>query len=134
MKLTSKTICSIKLFVDLGEHYNEGFISLTDIAERKDISRKFMEQIIPLYKNSGLIVGARGNKGGYMLSKKPSLINLKDIIYISEGNMANNSFSYSPLDYYLNDLDKYTYEYLSDITLDKLVDKQIESYSNYYDI
>ena len=43
MKLSSKTITAIKMFIDLGEQYENGFISLKDIAQRKDLSKKFLE-------------------------------------------------------------------------------------------
>ena len=46
MKLSSKSITAIKMFIDLGEHYEEGFISLIDIAKRKDLSKKFRDNII----------------------------------------------------------------------------------------
>ena len=46
MKLSSRTITAIKMFIDLGEHYEDGFISLVDIANRKDVSKKFLEQIM----------------------------------------------------------------------------------------
>ena len=79
MKISSKTITAIKMFIDLGEHYDDGFISLVDIAKRKDLSKKFLEQIVPLYKNNGLILGTRGNQGGYKLAKAPREISLRDI-------------------------------------------------------
>ena len=80
MKLSSKTITAIKMFIDLGEHYEEGYISLVDIANRKELSKKFLEQIVPIYKTSGLLLGTRGNQGGYRLAKSPNEITLKDII------------------------------------------------------
>ena len=52
MKLSSKSLTAIKMFIDLGEHYEEGFITLNDIANRKDVSKKFLEQIVILYKKS----------------------------------------------------------------------------------
>ena len=88
MKLSSKTITAIKMFIDLGEHYDEGYISLVDIANRKELSKKFLEQIVPLYKVNGLLLGTRGNQGGYRLAKSPNEITLKDIIYISENGLS----------------------------------------------
>ena len=70
MKLSSKTITAIKMFIDLGEHYDEGYISLVDIANRKELSKKFLEQIVPIYKANGLLLGTRGNQGGYALIYK----------------------------------------------------------------
>ena len=132
MKLSSKTITAIKMFIDLGEHYEDGFISLVDIAKRKDLSKKFLEQIVPLYKNSGLILGTRGNQGGYKLAKAPREISLKDIIYISENSLLKDNVGYAPIDDVINGLDNLLDDYLGNITLSKLVEDAKESYSNNY--
>ena len=132
MKLSSKTITAIKMFIDLGEHYEDGFISLVDIAKRKDLSKKFLEQIVPLYKNSGLILGTRGNQGGYKLAKTPREISLKDIIYISENSLLKDNVGYGPIDDVINGLDNLLDDYLGNIALSKLVEDAKESYSNNY--
>ena len=132
MKLSSRTITAIKMFIDLGEHYDEGYISLVDIANRKDLSKKFLEQIVPLYKTNDLLLGNRGNQGGYRLAKSPNQISLKDIVHISETNLGKNSSN----DYIINDvvdgLDKLIDDYFASITLDKLIEKEQSSYSNSY--
>ena len=132
MKLSSRTITAIKMFIDLGEHYEEDYISLVDIANRKDLSKKFLEQIVPLYKTNDLLLGNRGNQGGYRLSKAPNQISLRDIVYISETNLGKSSSN----DYIINDvidgLDKLIDDYFSNIALDKLIEKEQSSYSNNY--
>ena len=132
MKLSSKTITAIKMFIDLGEHYEDGFISLVDIAKRKDLSKKFLEQIVPLYKNSSLIIGTRGNQGGYRLAKPPKDISLKEIIYISENSLLKENVGYGPIDNVLDGLDDLLDNYLGNISLSKLVEEEKESYSNSY--
>ena len=132
MKLSSKTITAIKMFIDLGEHYEDGFISLVDIAKRKDLSKKFLEQIVPLYKNNGLILGTRGNQGGYRLAKLSKDISLKEIIYISENSLLKDNVNYGPIDNILNELDDLLDNYLNNIPLSKLVEEEKESYSNSY--
>ncbi len=132
MKLSSKSLTAIKLFIDLGEHYNEGFISIVDVAKRKDLSKKFIEQIVPDFKRSGLLLVNRGNQGGYKLSKCPSEITLKDIVYITENNLIENKTNDEICDYILLGINNLLDEYFSNITLDKLIEKQISSYSNNY--
>ena len=132
MKLSSKSITAIKMFIDLGEHYSESYISLLDISKRKDISKKFLEQIVPLYKNAGLILGNRGNQGGYRLAKTPNQITLKDIVYITENIFGKINSGSLPIDEAFDDLDSLMDEYLTKITLENLVEKQILSYSNSY--
>ena len=132
MKLSSKTITAIKMFIDLGEHYEDGFISLVDLAKRKDLSKKFLEQIVPLYKNNDLILGTRGNQGGYKLAKSPREISLKDIIYISENGFLKDNVNFGPIDNIVNGLDNLVDDYLGNIPLSKLVEDTKESYSNNY--
>ena len=134
MKLSSKTITAIKMFIDLGEQYENGFISLKDIAQRKDLSKKFLEQIVPSFKNSGLLLGNRGNQGGYKLAKSPNQISLKDIIYIQENNLAKESINFASIDSAINKADALLEDYFSKISLAKLIEDQRESYLNDYSI
>ena len=132
MKLSSRTITAIKMFIDLGEHYEEGFISLVDIAKRKELSKKFLEQIVPLYKSNNLLLGNRGNQGGYRLSKAPNQISLKDIVSISELSLEKTSYSDSTISNITDNLDNLLDEYLSKTTLDKLIEMEQSLYSNSY--
>ena len=132
MKLSSRTITAIKMFIDLGEHYEEGYISLMDIANRKDLSKKFLEQIVPLYKTNNLLLGNRGNQGGYRLSKAPNQISLKDIVSISELSLEKTSYSDPTITSITNDLDNLLDNYLEKMTLDKLIELEQSQYLNSY--
>ena len=132
MKLSSRTITAIKLFIDLGEHYEEGYISLVDIAKRKELSKKFLEQIVPLYKSNNLLLGNRGNQGGYRLSKAPNQISLKDIVSISELSLEKTSYSDPTISNITDSIDNLLDGYLGNMTLDKLIEKEQSSYSNNY--
>ena len=132
MKLSSKSLTAIKMFVDLGEHYQEDFISLVDIANRKDVSKKFLEQIVIPYKKAGLLIGSRGNQGGYKLARAPHLITLKEIIEVSENSLFEKQNEGNLIKEILKGMDQRIDEYFSSITLSTLVDKQIDSYSLNY--
>ena len=134
MKLSSKTITAIKMFVDLGEHNQDGFISLKDIAIRKELSKKFLEQIVPIYKNNGLLLGNRGNQGGYKLAKDPQNITLKEIIFTLENSFNKELTGFLPIDKAMEKLDEVLDNYLSNVLLSDLVEKQKESYSYDYSI
>ena len=120
------------MFIDLGEHYEEGFISLVDIAKRKELSKKFLEQIVPLYKSNNLLLGNRGNQGGYRLSKTPNQISLRDIISISELSLEKTDYSDSTIKSITDDLDNLLDNYLVNMTLDKLIEMEQSQYSNSY--
>ena len=132
MKLSSKTITAIKMFIDIGEHYEEGFVSLLDISKRKDVSKKFLEQIVPLYKNSNLLIGGRGNQGGYKLAKRPDQISLKDIIYVTENNLFANDGQSNTIDTIIKGADSLLDNYFANIKLSKIIEMELESYANNY--
>ena len=132
MKLSSKSITAIKMFIDLGEHYEEGFISLLDIAKRKDLSKKFLEQIVPLFKKNDLLICSRGNQGGYRLAKSPNQISLKDIIYLTENGLNKNSNNDASIDAVMDEVDNLLDNYFTSISLSKLMELEKESYSNNY--
>lgn len=133
MILSSKTVSSLKLLIDLGENYPSGeFISLNDVAKRKDLSKKFLEQIVPALKQAGFIVGNRGNQGGYKLNKKPSEIMIKDVLLLSETLFNSYKSNSQPIDSLLDELDASIDTFFKEKTLQSLIDKQLDSYSNSY--
>ena len=134
MKLSSKSITAIKMFIDLGEHYEEGFVSLVDIARRKELSKKFLEQIVPLFKNNNLLICNRGNQGGYKLAKSPNQITLKDIVYLTENNLIESNDGNGSIDSVLNEVDNLLDKYFSNVSLTKLIELEKESYYNNYSI
>lgn len=76
------------MLLDLAEHKDEGFVSLKDISERQDISRKYLEQIVTLLGRPGFLRANRGKKGGYMLAKEPRQYTVGEILRITEGGLA----------------------------------------------
>lgn len=88
MKISTRGRYSLRLMIDLAQHYNEGYISLKDIARRQNISKKYLEQIIPFLSRSNLLASNKGHMGGYMLSKQPSEITVKDVLISAEGSLA----------------------------------------------
>ena len=134
MKLSSKSITAIKMFIDLGEHYDQGFISLVDIAKRKELSKKFLEQIVPVFKNNNLLICNRGNQGGYKLAKSPNKITLKDIVYLTENNLNESNENNGSIDTVLNEVDNLLDKYFSNVSLTKLIELEKESYLNNYSI
>ena len=88
MKISTRGRYSLRMMIDLAQHYGEGYIALKDISERQDISKKYLEQIIPFLNRSGLLITNRGHMGGYQLAKAPEEISVNDILVSSEGSLA----------------------------------------------
>ena len=66
MKISTKGRYAIRMMLDLAEHRNNGFITLKDIAQRQNISKKYLEQIIPVLNRSNFLKTSRGYQGGYL--------------------------------------------------------------------
>ncbi|MDE7254052.1 MAG: Rrf2 family transcriptional regulator [Acetatifactor sp.] len=88
MKISTRGRYSLRMMIDLAQHYDEGFIALKDISARQNISKKYLEQIIPFLNRNNLLITNRGHMGGYKLAKPPSKITVKDILLSAEGSLA----------------------------------------------
>jgi Rrf2 family protein len=73
------------MMVDLAQHYDEGPVSINDIARRQDISPKYLEQLIIPLKKKKHIKSVRGPKGGHMLARPPEEITVGEIVRTLEG-------------------------------------------------
>ena len=88
MKISTKGRYALRMMCDLALHQDDGFVSLKDIAERQNISKKYLEQIVPLLNKSGILRTNRGNRGGYMLAKKAEEYTVGDVLRATEGSLA----------------------------------------------
>ena len=75
--------------IDMAQQNSEDFIPLKDIAERQDISKKYLEIIAKDMVKGGLITGASGKHGGYKLCKKASEYSVGEILELMEGSFAS---------------------------------------------
>ena len=76
------------MMMDLAEHRDAGFVALKDIAERQDISLKYVEQLMPQLIAAGMLDTARGKSGGYRLSRPVGEYSLGEILRATEGSLA----------------------------------------------
>ena len=88
MKLSSRTRYGMRAILELALEYGKDPLQIKVIAEREDISNKYLEQLIAMLKSAGLVRSIRGPRGGYMLAKPPEEIQLKDIFTTLEGPMV----------------------------------------------
>ncbi len=69
----------------MAEAYGKGPLQIKVIAERQDISVKYLEQLMTMLKSTGFIRSMRGSKGGYTLAREPARIKLSEIFIALEG-------------------------------------------------
>ena len=143
MKISTKGRYALRMMLDLAEHQNDGFIALKDIAQRQNISKKYLEQIVTILNRSDILNTTRGFQGGYKLSKAPDKYTVWEILRYTEGSLApvaclenepvqcdrGGECAMLPV---WKGLNKVICDYLDNITLQDILDTQKERYSNNY--
>lgn len=88
MLISTKGRYALHIMVELAQNGAESYMSLPMIAERQEISEKYLESIIKLLVKAKLLSGVRGKGGGYQLAKAPEQYTVESILRITEGSMA----------------------------------------------
>ena len=87
MTISSKGRYALHMLIDLAEH-PDGFVSLSEISARQNISKKYLEQIVPLLNKADILLANRGHQGGYRLKDAPETYTLGKILRLTEGGLA----------------------------------------------
>ncbi len=89
MSISAKGEYAVRALLDLALSYSDGTpVKVADIADRQDISRKYLEQILSLLKSKGYVGSKPGQNGGYFLSKHPRDISIAEALRVVEGPLA----------------------------------------------
>lgn len=88
MKISTRGRYALRLMLDLAVNDQGIYIPLKAVAERQDISDKYLEQIIHQLSKANLVVSARGAQGGYKLAKRPDEYTVGEILRTVEGSLA----------------------------------------------
>ena len=83
--ISTKGRYALRVMLDLADQDRNSLIPLKDIAERQEISKKYLEIIVKDLVNAGLVKGSSGKKGGYKLLRDPSEYTVGEIIEATEG-------------------------------------------------
>ena len=79
---------ALRILIDMAEHQTDSYITLQEVAQRQDISEKYLESIVRDLVKKGFISGQRGKGGGYRLCASPEKINVGEILRCMEGSLA----------------------------------------------
>lgn len=88
MIVSTKGRYALRVMIDLAEHQAEGFIPLKEIAERQEISEKYLEAILKVLVRERYLTGLRGKGGGYRLSRPAETYTVGSIVRLTEGTLA----------------------------------------------
>lgn len=125
------------MMIDLAQNQGDGYVSLKDIANRQEISKKYLEQIVAILNKPDILRTNRGYQGGYRLAKNANEYTVGDILRLTEGGIAPVScLENSPIMCDRADdcvtlpvwkgLYKVISEYVDSITLQDIVDKNAD--------
>jgi len=85
MKLSTRTRYGMRAIIELAQHEGKRPLQLKAIADRQDISVKYLEQLMSILRSSGFVRSVRGSKGGYTLARAPEEIRLSEVFRCLEG-------------------------------------------------
>ena len=88
MMISTKGRYALRVMIDLAENYGKGYIPMKEVAQRQNISLKYLERILPVLTKNKMIEGLQGKKGGYRLAAEPEGYRVGDILRLTEGNLA----------------------------------------------
>jgi Rrf2 family protein len=133
--ISTKGRYALRVMLDLAEHDTGEAVPLKTVAERQEISKKYLEIIVKDLVKQGLLLGSSGKGGGYKLSRKPEEYSLAEILTLTEGTLAPVSClcdGASPCDRSTpcptlpvwEELERIITEYLSSVTLADILPKE----------
>ncbi len=143
MKISARGRYALSMMLDLAEHAGDGFVPLRDIAERQGISKKYLEQIVPLFQGSGMLKTTRGFQGGYMLARPPDRYSVGEVLRVTEGDFFpvpavpgaggpdQTSGEYAMLPVW-EELARRVAGYLDSVSLQDVLDMRRERYADDY--
>lgn len=88
MLISTKGRYALRVMIDLAEHQSDAFISLKEIADRQEISEKYLESIIRMLVKARVLDSLRGKGGGYRLKKAPEQYTVGSILRLTEESLA----------------------------------------------
>jgi len=88
MRVSTKGRYGIRACLELAGRYGRGAVRISEIARAQDVPEKYLAQIIPTLRKSGMVKSVRGARGGYMLSRPPGEIRMGEIVESLEGSVA----------------------------------------------
>ena len=88
MMISTRGRYALRVLVDMAEHQGDGFMTLREVAQRQDISEKYLEAIVKELVKNNILSGVRGKGGGYRLCRLPEQINVGEVLQFMEGTLS----------------------------------------------
>ena len=137
MRLTTKSRYAVNALTELRILESRGPVSLSDISTNQNIELSYLEQIFRKLRIAGIVKSIRGRNGGYLYAKDPSVISIKEIMNAVEEDMDATSCNGNSTCHHgkkcnthnlWHELNQVVDNYLSKITINKLVESNNSHY------
>jgi Rrf2 family protein len=86
--VSAKGRYALRIFIDLAQNQGDGYVALSEVSKRQDVSLKYLETIVATLVRGGLLRSQRGMSGGYRLSRDAKEISIYDIFNLTEGSLS----------------------------------------------
>ena len=132
LKFSTRGQYALLVMTDLAEENSEKYVPLKLLSHRRNLSVKYLEQILIQLAKANLVIGLRGINGGYKLVKPASEYTAGEILRAMEGDLTcisvteNNTVKTLGNETFWKDLDKTINNYVNSVTLDQIVKKNAE--------
>lgn len=129
LRISTRGQYALLIMTDLAEQDSEGYIPLKLLSHRRNLSIKYLEQILVKLSKAGLVTGMRGNSGGYKLTKKPADYTAGEILRATEGDLSpkgtseSNALSSVGNDAFWKDFEDTINSFTDSISLEQLAEK-----------
>ena len=88
MMISTRGRYALRVMVDLAINSDGSYVAMKEVAERQQVSLKYLERILPLLVEKKLVEGVRGKGGGYRLTREPDEYTVGEILRAAEGDLA----------------------------------------------
>jgi len=85
MKLSTRTRYGMRAIIELAQYEGKRPLQLKVIADRQDISVKYLEQLMSMLRAAGFVRSVRGSKGGYVLARPVDQVRMSEVFRCLEG-------------------------------------------------
>lgn len=135
--VSAKGRYALRIFIDLAQNQGDGYVALSEVSKRQDVSLKYLETIVAMLVRGGLLRSQRGMAGGYRLSREAKDISIYDIFNLTEGslspvacincgeNFCNRSGICYTKEMWAN-VDNLINNYFKSVSIQDLIDKNLE--------
>ena len=133
MKLSTRGRYGLRAMCYMASNKDKGYVSVADMSEKLNLSENYLEQLIRLLKKAGMIVSARGPKGGYKIIKPLDEISVGEVLRVLEGNItmsdcvSGDHFCNDKCDayYVFNRIDQVINDAVDSITLENMINQEV---------